>query len=90
LEPAADVGPTVEAAGAAFISVVTSDTVKRVTLELGGKYANLLLSDADSGKAMEIGPADTCINGGQTCTAWIPMLAPAARHDEIAGRGRLR
>ncbi|MDQ2707445.1 MAG: aldehyde dehydrogenase family protein [Actinomycetota bacterium] len=65
------------------VSVVASDTVKRVTLELGGKSANLVLADADLGKAVTIGLANAFINGGQTCTAWTRMLVPAARHDEV-------
>ena len=65
------------------VSVVASDTVKRVALELGGKSANIVLDDADLTKAVKIGLANAWINGGQTCTAWSRMLVPAARHDEI-------
>jgi aldehyde dehydrogenase (NAD+) len=65
------------------VSVVASDTVKRVTLELGGKSANVILDDADLGKAVKIGLANAFINGGQTCTAWTRMLVPAAHHDEM-------
>ncbi len=65
------------------VSVVAADTVKRVALELGGKSANVILDDADLGKAVKIGLANAWINGGQTCTAWTRMLVPAARHDEI-------
>ncbi|NMI00256.1 aldehyde dehydrogenase family protein [Pseudonocardia acidicola] len=64
------------------VSVVASDTVKRVALELGGKSANVILPDADLAKAVKIGLANAWINGGQTCTAWTRMLVPAARHDE--------
>jgi aldehyde dehydrogenase (NAD+) len=65
------------------VSVVAAETVKRVALELGGKSANLILDDADLGKAVKIGLGNAWINGGQTCTAWARMLVPAARHDEI-------
>ncbi len=65
------------------VSVVASDTVKRVALELGGKSANVILDDADLAKAVKIGLGNAWINGGQTCTAWTRMLVPAARHDEI-------
>ncbi|MCO1659136.1 aldehyde dehydrogenase family protein [Pseudonocardia humida] len=65
------------------VSVVASDTVKRVALELGGKSANVILDDADMGKAVKVGLANAWINGGQTCTAWTRMLVPASRHDEI-------
>jgi aldehyde dehydrogenase (NAD+) len=65
------------------VSVVASDTVKRVALELGGKSANVILDDADMTKAVKIGLGNAWINGGQTCTAWTRMLVPAERHDEI-------
>jgi aldehyde dehydrogenase (NAD+) len=65
------------------VSVVASETVKRVALELGGKSANVILDDADLGRAVKVGLGNAWINGGQTCTAWTRMLVPAARHDEI-------
>ena len=65
------------------VSVVAADTIKRVALELGGKSANVILDDADLGRAVKVGLANAWINGGQTCTAWTRMLVPAARHDEI-------
>ncbi|HEX3788330.1 MAG TPA: aldehyde dehydrogenase family protein [Pseudonocardiaceae bacterium] len=65
------------------VSAVAAATVKRVALELGGKSANVLLPDADFGKAVRTGVANAFINGGQTCTAWTRMLVPADRHDEV-------
>jgi aldehyde dehydrogenase (NAD+) len=65
------------------VSVVVSETVKRVALELGGKSANVILDDADLTRAVKVGLGNAWINGGQTCTAWTRMLVPAARHDEI-------
>ncbi|MCW2717942.1 MAG: aldehyde dehydrogenase [Pseudonocardiales bacterium] len=65
------------------VSVVASETVKRVALELGGKSANVILDDADLTKAVKVGLGNAWINGGQTCTAWTRMLVPASRHDEI-------
>jgi aldehyde dehydrogenase (NAD+) len=65
------------------VSAVAAETVKRVALELGGKSANVLLDDADFGRAVKIGIANTYINGGQTCTAWTRMLVPAERHEEV-------
>ncbi|HET9141782.1 aldehyde dehydrogenase family protein [Actinophytocola sp.] len=64
------------------VSAVAAETIKRVALELGGKSANVVLDDADLGKAVKVGVANTYINGGQTCTAWTRMLVPADRHDE--------
>ena len=65
------------------VSEVASATVKRVSLELGGKSAFVILDDADLGKAVKVGLGNAFINGGQTCTAWTRMLVPADRHDEV-------
>ena len=75
------------------VSVLAAETVKRVTLELGGKSANVVLDDADLPKAVKVGLANCFINAGQTCSAWTRMLVPAARHDEavalaVAGTAR--
>ena len=64
------------------VMAVAADTVKKVSLELGGKSAFVVLDDADLGKAVKIGLANCFINGGQTCTAWTRMLVPADRYDE--------
>ncbi|KAA9150409.1 aldehyde dehydrogenase family protein [Amycolatopsis acidicola] len=56
--------------------------IKRVTLELGGKSANVILPDADLRTAVKVGVANAYLNGGQTCTAWTRMLVPAALEDE--------
>jgi aldehyde dehydrogenase (NAD+) len=61
---------------------VAAGTVKKVSLELGGKSAFVVLDDADLGKAVKIGLANCFINGGQTCTAWTRMLVPAGQYDE--------
>ncbi|MEV4510218.1 aldehyde dehydrogenase family protein [Dactylosporangium sp. NPDC049525] len=65
------------------VSAVAAQTVKRVTLELGGKSANVILDDADLAAAVEHGLASAFANGGQVCGALSRMLVPAARHDEI-------
>ncbi len=64
------------------VMAVAAGTVKKVSLELGGKSAFVILDDADLGKAVKIGLANCFINGGQTCTAWTRMLVPASRYDE--------
>jgi aldehyde dehydrogenase (NAD+) len=64
-------------------------SIKRVTLELGGKSANIVLADADLAVAVKAGVANAFLNGGQTCSAWTRLLVPANRHDEaceLAGR----
>ncbi|MCU1587120.1 MAG: aldehyde dehydrogenase [Frankiales bacterium] len=68
------------------VTEVAAGTVKRVSLELGGKSAFLILDDvngADLEKAVKVGLANCFINGGQTCTAWTRMLVPAARQQEV-------
>jgi aldehyde dehydrogenase (NAD+) len=64
------------------VAEVASQTVKRVTLELGGKSANVILPDADLGTAVKVGVAKAFINAGQTCTALTRMLVPADVYDE--------
>ena len=47
----------------------SADTVKRVHQELGGKSANIILDDADFGKAVTKGTAHMFNNTGQSCNA---------------------
>ncbi|MGN9843524.1 aldehyde dehydrogenase family protein [Nonomuraea sp. H19] len=68
--------------GGARVAELAARSVKRVTLELGGKSANVILDDADLGTAVKVGVANAFLNGGQTCTAWTRMLVPVQRHDE--------
>ena len=60
-------------------------TVKRVAQELGGKSANIILDDADFGRAVSRGMFAVCNNTGQSCNAPTRMLVPRARMDEAAG-----
>jgi aldehyde dehydrogenase (NAD+) len=55
------------------ITVAAADTFKRVTLELGGKGANLVFADADS-QAVERGVRHVMENTGQSCNAPTRML----------------
>jgi aldehyde dehydrogenase (NAD+) len=59
-------------------------TVKRVTQELGGKSANILLDDADFPKAVAQGMGSCVMNSGQSCNAPTRMLVPIKRMDEAA------
>ncbi|HVE74474.1 MAG TPA: aldehyde dehydrogenase family protein [Mycobacteriales bacterium] len=65
------------------VMALAAATVKKVSLELGGKSAFVVLDDADFPKAVKIGLANCFINGGQTCTAWTRMLVPAEKYDEV-------
>ncbi|MFL2698330.1 MAG: aldehyde dehydrogenase family protein [Gammaproteobacteria bacterium] len=59
-----------------------ADTVKRVSQELGGKSANIILDDADFESAIAGGAAHCFNNSGQSCNAPTRMLVPETRHDE--------
>jgi aldehyde dehydrogenase (NAD+) len=60
------------------VSELASETVKTVTMELGGKSPNVILDDADLSKAVPDGVAKCFINSGQTCSALTRMLVPSA------------
>jgi len=64
------------------ISHLAADRIARVTLELGGKSANVILEDADLATAVKVGVGNAFLNSGQTCTAWTRMLVHRARYDE--------
>jgi aldehyde dehydrogenase (NAD+) len=61
------------------VAEVAAQTVKKVALELGGKSANVILEDADFGKAVSDGVGKCFLNSGQTCTALTRMLVPRER-----------
>jgi aldehyde dehydrogenase (NAD+) len=70
------------------ISVAAAQTLKRVTLELGGKGANLIFADADD-KAVERGVRHMMNNTGQSCNAPSRMLVQRSVYEqavEIAAR----
>ncbi|MFI6693007.1 aldehyde dehydrogenase family protein [Streptomyces sp. NPDC050433] len=58
---------------------LASGAVKRVSLELGGKSANLILEEADLERAVAAGIADAFRNSGQVCGGLTRMLVPRAR-----------
>src|ERR1700740_1443414 len=58
-------------------------TMKRVTLELGGKSPNILLDDADFNKAIPNALVIAFMNSGQACLAGTRLLAPKSRLDEV-------
>jgi aldehyde dehydrogenase (NAD+) len=64
------------------VAELAAATVKRVSLELGGKSANVVLPDADLAAAVKVGVANCFLNSGQTCTAWTRMLVHTSRYDE--------
>jgi len=63
------------------ISKAAADTLKRVSLELGGKGANIIFEDADP-KAAKQGAIRCFRNSGQSCNAPTRMLVHKSRYDE--------
>ncbi len=63
------------------ISKAAADTLKRVSLELGGKGANIIFEDADE-KAAKRGAVHCFNNSGQSCNAPTRMLVHKSRYDE--------
>ena len=62
------------------------ETMKRVTLELGGKSPTILLDDADFAKAMPLAAMAATMNSGQACLAGSRLLVPRARLQEAHER----
>src|SRR5580692_6763967 len=58
-------------------------TMKRVTLELGGKSPNILLDDADLDKAVPAALVMAFLNSGQACAAGTRLLVPQSRLDAV-------
>jgi acyl-CoA reductase-like NAD-dependent aldehyde dehydrogenase len=58
-------------------------TVKRVTLELGGKSACIVFADADVEKAGRLAPFAVFENAGQDCCARSRLLVEASAKDEL-------
>jgi aldehyde dehydrogenase (NAD+) len=58
-------------------------TMKRVTLELGGKSPNILLDDAVLDEAIPTALGIAFVNSGQACVAGTRLLVPRSRLDEV-------
>lgn len=65
------------------ISQAAAPTVKRVTLELGGKSPNLLFADADLEQATRWSVASCFGNTGQTCDAPTRLLVERSVYDQV-------
>jgi betaine-aldehyde dehydrogenase len=60
-----------------------ADQVKRITLELGGKSANIIFDDADIAKAAKSAPYAVFENAGQDCCARSRILVQANVFDKF-------
>jgi aldehyde dehydrogenase (NAD+) len=65
------------------VQKTAADTIKRVTLELGGKSPNIIFADADLAKAVKRGVAHCFDNVGQSCNAPTRMIVEAPVYDAV-------
>ncbi len=66
------------------VATAAAPSVKRVTQELGGKSANIILEDADFDHAVKAGTQSCFRNSGQSCNAPTRMLVPRAKMADAA------
>jgi aldehyde dehydrogenase (NAD+) len=65
------------------VSTLAAATIKKVTLELGGKSACVVLDDAPLEQAIKNGVNNAMLNSGQTCSAWTRLVVPRSRLDAV-------
>jgi len=70
--------------GGVAVATAAAPTVKRVTQELGGKSANIILEDADLDAAVREGALTCFRNTGQSCDAPTRMLVPRNKLDQAS------
>ena len=61
----------------------SADTIKRVTLELGGKSPNLIFADCDLQKDVKASVEECMFNSGQSCDAPTRLLVERSCYDEV-------
>lgn len=67
------------------VARAAAPTIKRVTQELGGKSANIILDDADLESVIARDTFQCMMNTGQSCNAPTRMLVPMDKMDQAAG-----
>ena len=65
------------------IASICGEQLKRISLELGGKSAAIILDDADLAATMEGLKFASLMNNGQACVAQTRILASRGRYDEV-------
>jgi acyl-CoA reductase-like NAD-dependent aldehyde dehydrogenase len=65
------------------IGALAAETIKRVTLELGGKSANIIFADADLEAAAKAAPSAVFGNAGQDCCARSRILVERSALDQF-------
>lgn len=66
------------------VAEIAAAGMKRVTLELGGKSASIVLEGADLAKAVKATLASCLLNSGQTCNALTRLVVPRERLADVA------
>lgn len=74
----------------AQIMAMASRTIKKVTLELGGKSANIVLDDADLDSAVDGALLATFLHSGQVCESGTRLLLPDSLYDRFVGKLKTR
>ena len=72
------------------IMKMAADSVKKVTLELGGKSANIILDDADMDLAVTGACFGTFFHQGQVCESGTRVLVPVKIYDEFVEKMKKR
>ncbi|MFJ3492172.1 aldehyde dehydrogenase [Streptomyces sp. NPDC086091] len=67
------------------IAALAGEQLKRVSLELGGKSASIVLDDADLDAVVAAVPFMAFTNNGQSCVAHTRLLVPRSRYEEVVG-----
>ncbi len=65
------------------VGALAAESIKKVTLELGGKSAFVVLDDAPLDKAIPAGARNAMLNSGQTCSAWTRMIVPRIHYAQV-------
>lgn len=71
------------------VSRDAADTVKKVTLELGGKSPNIIFADTDIDKAVKRGVFSCFYNTGQSCNAPTRMLVERSIYDQVVALAKV-
>jgi len=68
------------------VQQLAASTIKKVTLELGGKSANIILDDADLDMAIDGSLFGCFFHQGQACESGTRLFVSEKLHDEVVGR----
>src|SRR5207253_7536894 len=69
-----------------ILQQLASGTIKKVTLELGGKSANIILDDADLEMAVDGSLFGCFFHQGQACESGTRLFVSERLHDDVVAR----